>query len=224
MNKHQLISTHDEDWLNEVITSANSQVPAIIDTSSHKPNRELFLKLYRNLDNHYFSYKDWYSEIWIKNGIKTKTVLENKDLFIKAAMKFKETANFLMQKLKAKYNVDFESGDGINDLRILNNHENKISDIDEQWRFNFHGYECLISNTDTEQLLDIIFITRPEFGVLDPFFFLQYVNTTPEWIALKELLEDDYEATDQALLTLEAYGYMDRILDDDFSSRGLIAK
>lgn len=130
-----------------------------------------------------------------------------------------------MERLANRYNVNFQSGSGLYELRTNNDHINRINKLDEEWKFQFHGYECLLTNKNTGQSLDIIFIHRPEFGVLDPYFFLDFINTTPELSSLKTLFNDNGDFVAQALLTLEAFGEVERFPGDQslFCARGLIA-
>lgn len=217
------LSTSDKP-MEQLLQLTDLKVPAVIKTGDWQPSKEQFQELTLSFTNRYISFKDWHNEFWIKPGITTSYILSKKDSIIYAAQLFRKTATELMDKLAKRYKVDFDSGQGLFELRTNNDHINRITGIDDQWKFQFHGYECLLTNKVTGQSLDTIFIYRPEFGALDPYFFLKYINSTPELSDLKAFFNDKYDNVDQALLTLEAHGEIKRFPKSDgfFSSRGLI--
>lgn len=211
--------------MSQLLQLTDLKNPTIVDTGDWQPSQEQFQELTRSFANRYISFKDWHNQFWIKPGLTTSDILNKRESILSAAQLFRTTATILMDKLAKRYNVDFESGKGVAELRSNNDHISKITKLDHQWKFQFHGYECLLTNEINGQSLDTIFIYRPEFGVLDPYFFLKYINTTPELTDLRTFFNDQYDNVDQTLLTLEAQGEIKRFpkSDEPFSSRGLIA-
>ncbi|GAB5527701.1 MAG: hypothetical protein Roseis2KO_55730 [Roseivirga sp.] len=210
--------------MEQLLQLTDLKEPTIIETGDWRPSKEQVQKLTRSFINRYISYKNGHNRFWVIPGLTTSGILNKKEPILSAAKLFRSTATALMDKLAERYKVDFKSGQGLYELRTNNDHIHRVDRINDQWKFQFHGYECRLTNEVTGQSLDTIFIHRPEFGVLDPYFFLQYVNTTPELRDLKVFFNDKYDYVDQALLTLEAHGEIKRFPKSDvpYSSRGLI--
>lgn len=221
--KELKLTSSPSEYIDEIIQYHKKHGEVIIDIESWEIQHQDLLTLTKRVEDYYVKHL-WDNKITFQKGVSTQNILQHTDLILRAAHQFRETANHLMQKLATKYDVNMETGKGLYALRVLNDHENRLSVLDKNWQFSFHGYECCLTNKKTGQWVDIIFITRPEFGALDPYFFLKYIETTKGYDILKSFLNDSYENSDQSLMTLEAHGLLDRILSNELGSRGSIHK
>jgi hypothetical protein len=92
-----------------------------------------------------------------------------------------------------------------------------------EWEYYFHGGECQFRNVRTGQIVEVCLGFRDEFGVLDPYFFFQFVSTTPALEKVAQLFTDGFHDTLRALEILERHGYLGRISSQSGDRAGLIA-
>lgn len=64
------------------------------------------------------------------------------------------------------------------------------------WEYRIHGAHCCFTSIKSGQTLEVYLITPLEFGVLDPYFFVEYIKTTDRYQPLpidiyEDLLEGD---------------------------------
>jgi hypothetical protein len=91
-----------------------------------------------------------------------------------------------------------------------------------EWEYRFHGAECQFRNTKTGQILEICLGFGDESGVLDPYFFYQFVSTTPGLEKVAKLFSDSFHDTRRALKILEQHGHLRQISSPSENRVGLI--
>ncbi len=62
----------------------------------------------------------------------------------------------------------------------------------EKWDYTVHGAHCGFIHRRTGQTIEVYLITPLEFGVLDPFFFIEFIKTTAAYRPLPVDLFDSY--------------------------------
>jgi hypothetical protein len=92
-----------------------------------------------------------------------------------------------------------------------------------EWEYYFHGGECQFRNMRTGQIVQVCLGFQDEFGVLDPYFFFQFVSTTPALEKVARLFTDGFHDTLRTLEILERHGYLGRISSQSGDRAGLIA-
>lgn len=115
-------------------------------------------------------------------------ILDNKEKIYKCAKSFRDTANKLMLSLSTTYNFDLETFDDFI-YTLRKSHKNK-GVLDENWTYFFHGSECRFENIQTGQIVEIIYVNKPEFGYLDGYFFYNYMLTTQQFKKLAVWFEN----------------------------------
>ncbi len=75
------------------------------------------------------------------------------------------------------------------------------------WPYYFHGAECKFENISTGQTIEMIYITRPEFGYLDGYFLYNYMLTTDRFRSLGERFGDCHNVW-IAIHTLAEWGVL----------------
>ncbi|HEX8913523.1 MAG TPA: hypothetical protein VF796_14285 [Humisphaera sp.] len=93
-------------------------------------------------------------------------------------------------------------------------------DVDREWTYCFHGYQCAFASRSTGQVLDVELGYGDEFGVLDPQFFTRYLETTARCDALRRLFRDDYHDPAKAIDVLARHGHLRTVLPDPRWPRG----
>jgi len=83
--------------------------------------------------------------------------------------------------------------------------------LDGEWRWGFHGRQCRFDSVKTGAYLDVELCFGEEFGVLDPWFFSQFLRSIPEYGPLASLLKDDYHDTVRVLEVLHRHGRLQTV-------------
>lgn len=60
------------------------------------------------------------------------------------------------------------------------------------WKYGFHGFHCNFTHNNTYQEIEVPLTFGMEFGILDPYFFSRYINSTPEYQPLPFKIKDAY--------------------------------
>ncbi len=143
------------------------------------------------------------SWITIVRAVTTQTVIKNEARLLAALRAFGETATDLITRLAKARGVELScflhdpfAGAG-----------EQTGRFDNECGYRFHGYECLFVNEKTGQRLEVIVVgSGGAWGALDPYFFSQFVSSTPEWADVARFLQSAYHGTLRAFDILEARG------------------
>jgi hypothetical protein len=119
----------------------------------------------------------------------TQRILEFKEAIYDCAKEFRRDANCMMAQLASDFN--FEIKPSISFPKEVYRHYNNKGTFRGEWSFYFHGSHCRFENLTTGQVLEILFTHSPEFGYINPFFFLVYVKTTEKHRWLEEVLNEE---------------------------------
>lgn len=119
----------------------------------------------------------------------TQRILEFKEAIYNCAKEFRQDANSMMAQLASDFN--FEIKPSISFPKEVYRHYNDKGIFKGEWSFYFHGSHCRFEHLNTGQVLEVLFTHSPEFGYINPFFFLVYVKTTEKHKWLKEVLNEE---------------------------------
>jgi hypothetical protein len=161
--------------------------------------------------------------ITVKKVISTREVLKNAKDIVSAARQFRTQANRLTDGLAQHLCLPLEAfRDPL--VRMQIHWEGpELGFLPNGWRFWFHGMECQFVHEDTGQTVEVKLGFYPEFGVLDPWFFKEFLETTPELASVAALC-NDYHNTTQAFEVLEQHGYLERLTSQTAPRTGLVAR
>jgi hypothetical protein len=215
--KNQLIKV---DEIRKLLKSNNDKLTLIFE--SGKTDDEYRKSLQKKLTNYHVFNVRWMPEIWIYPSIETDKILEKKEEIYQAASSFRKDGIRLMKILGEEYNINPFEGRELFDLKRKSRDNKQRGKVNEQWNFWFHGAECQFENRVTGQIVELVITNGSEFGVLDSYFFLKYLKTTPEFKELANFFSDDSKAVTKALNLLEDLGKLYRI--NNTSQRGIIEK
>jgi hypothetical protein len=175
------------------------------------------------LPNHYVSNpgrSTMEDETWvaISRVVSDGYILEHHEAIVRAARDFRHAATLLMGRVADHFQVPLSSLFEWHTFAAM-----QTGRLDDTWLFFFHGFECGMYNEETGQTLEVVLGFGEEFGVLDPYFFMQFVKTTPEHLPVTEILRD-YQCAARTLEVLERHGYLRRVAARyEFLGAGLIA-
>lgn len=143
--------------------------------------------------------------ITVKKVIDRDLVIANADALVAAAHAFRETATILCKRLAEKRRVP------PSELLKCRPGSGRLSD---GWKYAFHGLQCCFTHAKTKQVVDVEIAFGDEFGVLDPYFFGEFITTTPKFKPLGRLFHDLFHDCCRALDVLEEMGHLVRIKTD----------
>jgi hypothetical protein len=191
--------------------------------------------------------------VTIKKVIAEQDVLSNAEEIVAAMRQFRATARDLMSRLAQQLKVPLEAFSDrsfrlryAGSVKLAGRLEERIEETGEdlgaglfqrliakvlrvferktaEWEYYFHGGECQFRNTQSGQIVEVCLGFQDEFGVLDPYFFFQFVSTTPGLEGVAELFKDSFHDTLRALEILERDGHVRRIRSRSGNRAGLIA-
>ncbi|WP_145150065.1 DUF6896 domain-containing protein [Paenibacillus xylanexedens] len=61
------------------------------------------------------------------------------------------------------------------------------------WFFDVHGEHCIFQNTETGQTLEVSLSSPEDVGNMDPYFFYNFIKTTPELAYLTAYFENPFK-------------------------------
>lgn len=61
------------------------------------------------------------------------------------------------------------------------------------WYFDVHGEHCMFKNTETGQTLEVFLGSPADVGNMDPYFFYNFIKTTPELAHLTSYFENPFK-------------------------------
>ncbi len=163
----------------------------------------------------------WDNSIHIRCSISTKKIFEKKDEIYQCAKAFRQDALRLMQLMADIFNIDLETLNGLYELKHKKSNKQR-GQLNEDWNYYLHGAECCFENSKTGQVVEVIIITKPEFGCLDAYFFYNYMATTERYKKLAAWFENDYTKVGKAIDILAREGTLTRRDDLDIT-RNVVA-
>lgn len=127
---------------------------------------------------------------------------------IECANSFCNDCNNLMKELSIEFNFSLEKDD-LFPIDIYNHKHNNKGIFKTVWQYYFHGKDCKFENLFTGQILEFMYIHKPEFGFINPFYFHNYMATTEKF---KELADEigSYKNIVNLLGNLEQKGIVER--------------
>lgn len=162
------------------------------------------------------------TRITILKVIATQDVLANVEAIIAAIQEFRKTAQRLILRLAYSLEVSPDAFANKHFRLELPKRGMRMYGTFEDWKYAFHGVGCWLENRRTGQTVEVILGYKDEFGVLDAYFLLQFIKTTPGFETLVTLFKHDSHDMFRVFEVLEANGYLKRIMDAEGSHIGLV--
>lgn len=80
-----------------------------------------------------------------------------------------------------------------------------------EWKYFFHGYDCLFTHKLTLQHIEVPLAFGAEFGALDPYFFAKYISSTPTYQPLPTRFSGNFDDGLVIIETMLALGLYEEI-------------
>lgn len=142
-----------------------------------------------------------WKRVTVMEVISKDEVLTIAPTFLGAARRFRAEARELAHQL-AELN-------GVPASQLLE-HSKNCTVYPEGWDAFRHGIHYCFTHRETGRQIEVCISFGEEFGVLDPYFFYQYMTTT-QGIGVPQQIVEPYHDTRRAMQLLEANGSLTRI-------------
>jgi hypothetical protein len=140
-------------------------------------------------------------ENWLKNIFKTNNKI-GLNIIKQAILDYRNEGKNLMFELGNKYELNISNSEEYEKL-VSTTNENipRIGKFSESWNYVFHGCECGFHNK-TGQCVEVVLSNAPEFGHVDAWFLLSYMQSTDkyrsevngmDWQELQKVINKLYE-------------------------------
>lgn len=165
--------------------------------------------------------RKWDNTIYISSSIHNDKILQKKAELYECAKAFRQDANYLMRLMADTFGIDLVTLDGLQELKHKKS-EKQRGKLNKDWNYYLHGAECRFEHTKSKQVVEVIVITKPEFGYLDCYFFYNYMATTERFKNLAAYFNNDYHNICKAIDLLVFEGILTRV-DELYNQRSVIA-
>lgn len=130
---------------------------------------------------------------------------------------FEQKANQLIELLAHEYGLNLKQEHPFGKLITRNNRLWKGC-LNGKWNYQFHGDACKFENSKTGQILDVKINRNGNYGTIDNFYLLKFIETTEIFsYVFKEL--NTYESISEVMTELENKELIIDIDEPPFSTR-----
>ncbi|MEP5341172.1 MAG: hypothetical protein ABJL44_15645 [Algibacter sp.] len=120
---------------------------------------------------------------WIHNLFKQENNIDiNLDVVKEAIHNYRKEGKELMFKLGEKYGLDIKINEDYEKLVSRSNKEiPRRGELSKRWNYGFHGGECGFYNKKHKKQVEVVLSNPPEFGHIDSWFLLSYMQSMEEY-------------------------------------------
>jgi hypothetical protein len=142
--------------------------------------------------------------------IEESEVILHEEAFVQAARDYRKLARTLAESLAQQLGIAIDPTFPDRSFRELESGQQQGL-LDRKWKYCFNGMECSFINLQTGQDLDVKLNYPDEYGVLDPYYFVNYIITSGTYHNLDLKIYDAYRDGSIILNVLEKRGRLIRI-------------
>jgi len=129
----------------------------------------------------------------------------------------KQLVFMLVDKLCLNLNRDFPL-DTFNELKRDDRQNGTVA----EWRYFVHGFHCGFQHLTTRQYIEVPLVFGLEFGDLDPYFFLKFILSSPDYRPLPIPLFDEYADGLRIIKKMTALGKFEEIPSNVGGHTGIV--
>jgi len=148
-------------------------------------------------------------EINICKLITEEEITSHAVFFEQCAKDYRTLATELIYALAAHFNETIDPENAMHTFGKYKRDQQK--GMMDGWNYNLHGSDCRFEHRQTGQTIEVYLITALEFGVLDPFFFVNFIKTTAGYQPLPVAIYEDYSDGHRILDKMVELGKLERI-------------
>lgn len=130
-------------------------------------------------------------EINIYPLITSEEIEAHADFFERCARDYRALATKLIFWLAERFGITMDPQFPMATFHSFKNNSKNAGRF-EDWLYNFHGAHCGFEHRKTGQKIEVPLIYGHEFGILDPYFFGNFIVTTTQYQPLPVAIYDEY--------------------------------
>ncbi len=130
-------------------------------------------------------------EINIAKLITDKEIEDNQDFFEQCAKDYRQLGEELLNKLVHKLDLKLSKDYPMETFDELKSDKRSSGKV-EGWNYFVHGFHCGFINIKTKQEIQVSLVFGQEFGDLDPYFFSNFIISTPKYRPLPVEIFESY--------------------------------
>nr|MBX2871676.1 hypothetical protein [Saprospiraceae bacterium] len=111
--------------------------------------------------------------------ITDEEIIAQQDFFEKCAQNYGQLAGELVEQLVAKLRISFTPEFPLLSLNAYSRKGYPTSGKMGKWTYYIHGFHCAFTHQTTAQKIEAALTFGEEFGELDPYFFSNYIVSSP---------------------------------------------
>ncbi|WP_027394232.1 DUF6896 domain-containing protein [Aquimarina latercula] len=191
MNKNLIIKSNNElPEISELYELLSEYTNLTVKLESEKFENDYVIGLQNEMHNFCVSEIKHKNTLIIGKSISTQIVMENITEFYYCIQCFDNTAHQLMNMMSKKFKIDLNNSSEIYELKMKKSNRQR-GQINNEWNYHFHGIGCSFKNEKTGQFLDVQINNNLEFGIIDNYYLLQFINTTESLSKMKTILNNE---------------------------------
>lgn len=159
-------------------------------------------------DHHIAAYRDE-PIIFVSKLISDDDIISHASFFERCARDFRALATQLVTGLAMHFGEVIDPENAMNTFGKIRRKSPKGTVGD--WTYRIHGAHCSFTSTKTGQTLEVYLKTQLEFGILDPYYFVEYIKTTDRYHPLPVEIYEDYLEGDLIINKMLAMRKFERI-------------
>lgn len=120
-------------------------------------------------------------EINIIKLITDEEIVQYQDFVEQCAKDYRRLAIELINGFANEYNLKIDPDFPMRNLGHTSKYGYKPVGVYQNWKYAFHGIHCAFTNLKTGQYIEVPLNYGLEFGQLNPYFFIAFINSTKEY-------------------------------------------
>jgi len=203
--------------------SRDKTLKIIFEGVIEKQRKSIGEKLKKDLLNFQVSIHAIKPEINISKLITDKEIEIHQDFFENCAKDYKALGEKLIFKLAEELKTTINADCPWITFNEVKNSKKQTGKM-EEWKYSLHGFHCGFKNKKTGQLIEVSLVFSLEFGDLDPYFFSQYIKSTPEYRPLPIKIYEDYADGKRINDKMLSLGKFEKINSNFRNHSGIVVK
>jgi hypothetical protein len=206
------INSHSElPTIESILKLSRDRTLKIIFEDSINDKRELIgEELKKLLDGFQIGIHITDPEINISKLITDEEIEAHQLFFEKCAKDYRKLSQELIFQLANKFKIEIDPNSPLDSFQPFANRIQFIGTIND-WRYNLHGFHCGFENRKTGQVIEVPLVFGLEFGDLDPYFFTNFIISTPEYYPLPVAIYERYADGNKINNKMVSLGRFERI-------------
>lgn len=151
------------------------------------------------------------SEINVQKLISEEEVKQHQLFFEKCAKEYGRLGEQLIMQFEQEFNIEPHNGFPLETINPSDKSNYSQTGQMDKWRYYLHGIHCAFVHKETSQRIEVPLTFGEEYGALDPYFFVNFIKTTPEFQPVPVPIYNAYHDGQKILEVMTKIGKFEHI-------------